>query len=167
MAGSKVSALTFAGALATTDLLYIAQDIGGGFFFEHKLAVGTLDARYQASLGFTPVPDTRTISTTAPLTGGGNLTADRTLAIPQATGGVDGYLAAADFTIFNAKVSATRAINTTAPLTGGGDLSADRTLGIPKSTAAADGYLAAADFVTFSAGVQTAASKVFNYQSFS
>lgn len=45
----------------------------------------------------------RLINTTAPITGGGDLTADRTFAIAKATGSVDGYLAAADFTTFNNK----------------------------------------------------------------
>lgn len=60
----------------------------------------------QNALGFTPVPNTRLISTTAPLTGGGDLTVDRTLAIPAAGSGVDGYLTAADWAIFNAKAPA-------------------------------------------------------------
>ncbi len=47
------------------------------------------------------VPTTRTISTTTPLTGGGDLSANRTIAIPKATGAVDGYLAAADFLSFS------------------------------------------------------------------
>ena len=38
------------------------------------------------------VPDTRKINTTAPLTGGGDLSADRTLAIPAATAVADGYM---------------------------------------------------------------------------
>ena len=38
----------------------------------------------QNSLGFTAVPDTRTISTTSPLSGGGDLTANRTLSIADA-----------------------------------------------------------------------------------
>lgn len=50
-------------------------------------------------------PITRNINTTAPLTGGGNLTADRTLGITQATAGTDGYLTATDWTTFNAKMS--------------------------------------------------------------
>src|SRR2546423_485862 len=49
------------------------------------------------------VPTSRLISTTAPLTGGGDLSADRTLAIPKATTLIDGYLAAADFQTFNNK----------------------------------------------------------------
>jgi len=52
------------------------------------------------------VPDTRTISTTAPLSGGGDLTANRTLSIPQATTSVDGYLSATDWTTFNSKQAA-------------------------------------------------------------
>lgn len=51
------------------------------------------------------VPVTRQINTTAPLLGGGNLTADRTLSIPQATSSVDGYLLAADWTTFNSKLT--------------------------------------------------------------
>lgn len=91
----------------------------------------------------------RLINTTAPLTGGGDLSADRTLSMPAATNSVDGYLTAADHTTFAAKVSATRAINTTSPLTGGGNLSADRTLAINQATSVADGYLSSTDFNTF------------------
>jgi hypothetical protein len=52
------------------------------------------------------VPTTRTISTTAPLSGGGDLSANRTLSIPQATTSVDGYLSATDWTTFNGKQNA-------------------------------------------------------------
>jgi hypothetical protein len=52
------------------------------------------------------VPTTRTISTTAPLSGGGDLSANRTLSIPQATTSVDGYLSATDWTTFNGKQAA-------------------------------------------------------------
>jgi hypothetical protein len=52
------------------------------------------------------VPTSRTISTTAPLTGGGDLSADRTIAIPAATSAVNGYLTSADWTTFNAKQAA-------------------------------------------------------------
>lgn len=41
-----------------------------------------------------------TISTTAPLTGGGSLAANRTISIPKATGLVDGYMDADDFDRF-------------------------------------------------------------------
>ena len=52
------------------------------------------------------VPNTRTISTTSPLSGGGNLTADRTLSIAQATTSVSGYLSATDWATFNGKQAA-------------------------------------------------------------
>lgn len=99
----KLSAIpATAVSLAPSDLLYLAKDMGGSFL-EHKLPVSVLDAKYQATLGFTPVPNTRLINTTAPLTGGGDLSADRTLAMPAATGAVDGYLTSANFTTFNNK----------------------------------------------------------------
>ena len=88
----------------------------------------------QDALGFTAVPTTRTISTTAPITGGGDLSANRTLAIAASTNAVDGYLTAADHTTFAAKVGPTRTVATGAGLTGGGDLSADRTLVVDLST---------------------------------
>src|SRR6185295_1385533 len=50
------------------------------------------------------VPSTRTISTTAPLTGGGDLSANRTLGITQATTSTDGYLSSTDWDIFNNKL---------------------------------------------------------------
>lgn len=53
----------------------------------------------------TQVPVTRQINTTAPLQGGGNLTADRTISIPQATSSANGYLLAADWTTFNSKLT--------------------------------------------------------------
>lgn len=49
------------------------------------------------------VPITRTINTTAPLAGGGDLSANRTLSMPQASSGGDGYLSAGDWSTFNAK----------------------------------------------------------------
>ena len=57
-------------------------------------------------LDSTKVPTTRTISTTAPLSGGGDLSANRTLSIPKATTLVDGYLSATDWAIFNGKQAA-------------------------------------------------------------
>ena len=50
-------------------------------------------------------PSSRTISTTAPITGGGDLSANRTIAIPAATSSVDGYLAHADWGTFNSKAA--------------------------------------------------------------
>lgn len=50
-------------------------------------------------------PSTRTISTTAPITGGGDLSANRTLAMAASTDSVDGYMTAADHTILTGKLS--------------------------------------------------------------
>lgn len=55
------------------------------------------------ALGYTPVTDAITISTTAPLAGGGDLTANRTLSITQATTSTDGYLSSTDWDTFNNK----------------------------------------------------------------
>jgi hypothetical protein len=64
-----------------------------------------------ATAGGGGVPATRTISTTAPLTGGGDLSANRTLAIPAATATVDGYMTSAQVVaIAAASTNATTAI---------------------------------------------------------
>lgn len=74
------------------------------------------------------VQTTRTLSTTAPLTGGGDLSANRTLAITQSSTSTDGYLSSTDWNTFNGKqatlVSATniKTINSNS-LLGSGDLS--------------------------------------------
>ena len=51
------------------------------------------------------VPSLRTISTNAPLSGGGDLSTDRTLSISQANTSTDGYLSATDWLTFNNKQS--------------------------------------------------------------
>jgi hypothetical protein len=85
------------------------------------------------------VSTSRTISTTSPLTGGGDLSANRTIAITQSDATHDGYLSQTDWGTFNAKVAATRTISTTLPLSGGGDLSADRTLTLSGWSGTTDG----------------------------
>lgn len=77
------------------------------------------------ALGFTPVTNARTISTTAPLSGGGDLTANRTLSITQATTSVNGYLSATDWTTFNNKQVAITGAATTITTA---DLTASRVL---------------------------------------
>ena len=67
------------------------------------------------ALGYTPVNQTRLINTTSPLLGGGDLSADRTLSIQQATSLQDGYLSSTDWTTFNNKQNAL-----TNPITGTG-----------------------------------------------
>jgi hypothetical protein len=57
-------------------------------------------------LGYTPVTNARTISTTSPLSGGGDLSANRTLSIAQATTSASGYLSSTDWNTFNGKQAA-------------------------------------------------------------
>lgn len=107
-------------------------------------------------------PTSRTISTTAPMTGGGDLSADRTIAISAATTSDPGSMSAADKTKLDGvealadvtdatnvaaagAVMTTRTVSTTAPLTGGGDLSANRTLAISAATGSVPGSMSAAD----------------------
>lgn len=64
------------------------------------------------------VPTSRNINTTAPLQGGGNLSADRTLSIAQASSTANGYLSSTDFNTFNNKQT-TIAGGTNINITGG------------------------------------------------
>lgn len=67
------------------------------------------------------VAASRAINTTAPITGGGDLSADRTIAMPQAASGVSGFLSGTDWNIFNAKGNGTvTSVGATAPLTSSG-----------------------------------------------
>ena len=52
------------------------------------------------------VPTSRTIFTNGPLSGGGDLTANRTISISQSNSTTDGYLSSADWSTFNSKQSA-------------------------------------------------------------
>lgn len=70
----------------------------------------------QDALGFTPVPNTRSINTTYPLQGGGNLTADRTLSLAFGTTTANTWSQAQTFTsgfVNNATSSGTFGINIT------------------------------------------------------
>jgi len=79
-------------------------------------------------LGYTPANSSTTISTTSPLSGGGDLSANRTLSIAQATTSTDGYLSSTDWNTFNGKqaalVSGTniKSVNSTS-LLGSGNIS--------------------------------------------
>lgn len=64
------------------------------------------------------VATTRQILTSAPITGGGDLSADRTIACNTASIAQAGCLAAADFLIFNNKLSGSAAVNQVTYFTG-------------------------------------------------
>jgi hypothetical protein len=71
--------------------------------------------KINATAGGGAVPPSRTISTTAPLTGGGDLSANRTLAIPAATAGSDGYMTSTQVgTLATAASDATTALTNAA-----------------------------------------------------
>lgn len=90
-------------------------------------------------LGYTPVTNARTISTTSPLSGGGDLTADRTFSIANAA--ADGSTkGAAAFTANDFDDN------------GSGLISIDYTNG-QKATASQPGFLTAADWTTFNTKV--------------
>jgi hypothetical protein len=74
------------------------------------------------------VPTTRTVSTTSPIIGGGALSSDLTISIPQASGSVNGYLGSTDFATFNAKQNA---ITLTTTGTSGAATLVGSTLNIP------------------------------------
>lgn len=125
----------------------------------------------QDALGFTPSNSIISISTVSPLSGGGNLTVNRTISISQSSASVDGYLSSTDWSIFNGKQNAlgftpsnsTITISTTSPLSGGGDLTTSRTLSMTQSSASASGYLSSTDWSTFN-GKAPLASPVFTTQ---
>lgn len=74
------------------------------------------------------VGSSRAITIVAPLSGGGDLSADRVIAILSSTATSDGYLKSADFSNFNAKANTSTTITVLSPLSGGGDISANRTI---------------------------------------
>jgi hypothetical protein len=93
------------------------------------------------------VPPTRTISTTAPLVGGGDLSANRTLSMPAATTSVDGYLTSTNFNTFNNKENA---LTFFAPL-----FRSTNSVSITLASSTNNGYLSATNFNTFSNKVDT------------
>lgn len=91
IAGANIT-LTPAGSGATRTIT-VAGTGGGGAAWGG--ITGTLSAQTDLQTALdAKAPAARTISTTAPLTGGGDLTANRTLSMPAATSGVDGYMTA-------------------------------------------------------------------------
>ena len=64
---------------------------------------GVLNVPEYTLSGLGGVPTTRNISTTSPLQGGGDLSADRTLSILQSSASQNGYLSSTDWSAFNGK----------------------------------------------------------------
>lgn len=105
------------------------------FFFEE----GDVTVNNYAGSGITTVNGLGPISSSNP---SGPST---DISIPKATAVVDGYLAASDFSTFNAKVSS---VSASLPILSSGGTTPN--ISIPQSSAIQDGYLSATDFATFS-----------------
>ena len=117
------------------------------------------------------VPTSRTISTTAPLTGGGALTGNLSLTVAAATATATGVVELATTAEATAAVDTVRAVTpagladrvpvgrtltTTAPLSGGGDLSINRTISITSATESLIGAVELATQAEVDAGVDDA-----------
>jgi hypothetical protein len=96
------------------------------------------------------VSATRNINTTAPLAGGGTLAGDLTLSLPVATSSANGYLAGADWSTFNSKVSG---VTVSGPLASSGGTTPN--LSIQTASGSQAGALASADWTTFNNKVST------------
>jgi hypothetical protein len=95
--GITDAATSAQGTLADTALQ--ADDVAG---FSIAWSQITGEPTTLSGYGITDAaPAARSISTTAPLTGGGDLSANRTFAIPAATASVDGYATSAQITKLN------------------------------------------------------------------
>lgn len=92
------------------------------------------------------------VSGTAPIASSGGTTP--AISIPQATGSVDGYLSATDWTTFNNKGNGTvTSVTGSAPVVSSGGTTP--AISMAKATTAVDGYLAATDFTIFNGKVSS------------
>ena len=84
--------------------VYIPTYINNGTLYRDTATNLWKTATIPTILGYTPVNPTTTISTTSPLSGGGDLSANRTLSIAQSNTTTNGYLSGTDWTTFNNKI---------------------------------------------------------------
>jgi hypothetical protein len=102
-------------------------------------------------------PLTRLLNTTAPLQGGGDLTADRTLTIDQSNTTTDGYLSSTDWNTFNGKQDAltfgdlTESTSNILTITGGTGavIGSGSSIEVQQATNLVDGFLSSTDWNTF------------------
>lgn len=154
--------------IATTSPLSGASDLSGvGMTLSISKATASVSGYLSStdwSIFNAKVSTSVTISTTAPLVGGGDLSTNRTFSIPKATSSVDGYLAATDWAIFNAKQAALgftpankagdiftgniSALNLSGTNTGDETTATIKTK-LGAASASQDGYLTQADWSTF------------------
>jgi hypothetical protein len=103
----------------TSSAVFDGSSSGSTALQASAIASGTLTL--PAATG-TLLLQSRQVNTTAPLTGGGALSSDLTLAMPAATSLADGYLASADWVTFNSKQSAITGLGGSVFFSGGGSV---------------------------------------------
>ena len=163
--------------LASTDLLEISQLVSGSYVTKSITGAeivasvppsvtawgtitGTLSSQTDLNTALSgKVPTTRTISTTSPLSGGGDLSADRTLSIATANTTTTGALSSTDWNTFNGKQSA---ISLTTTGTGAATF-VSNVLNVPTPAAATFSSLT----TTGSSGASTLTSGVLNVPTYS
>ena len=151
--------LVTSGADATT--ADIADSLNKRYVTDAQLVVigntSGVNTGDQTLSGLGGVPTSRTISTTSPLTGGGDLSANRTLSIPQATSSVNGYLSSADWSTFNSKEPAlakgnlTETASSVLTITNGTNavIGSGTTIKVSQASGTTSGYLSSTDWTTF------------------
>lgn len=151
--------LVTSGADATT--ADIADSLNKRYVTDAQLVVigntSGVNTGDQTLSGLGGVPTSRTISTTSPLTGGGDLSANRTLSIPQATSSVNGYLSSTDWSTFDSKEPAlakgnlTETASSVLTITNGTNavIGSGTTIKVSQASGTTSGYLSSTDWTTF------------------
>lgn len=150
---------TFNGKQAAYPNLTSIGSLANGTGWLYNNGTGTFSYSTPTAADVGAVPTTRTISTTAPLAGGGALSSNLTLSMPAATSTQNGYLTSTDWSTFNSKGNGT--VTSVAALTlgtTGTDLSSTVatgtttpviTLNVPTASASNRGALSSTDWSTF------------------
>lgn len=127
---------TSGGPVTTSGVITIGFEGGYSALSSAQAALISTALQPSALSGYTP--NTRAVNTGTGLTGGGNLTADRTIAL---TSGAQASLALADTAVQPAALSGyvptSRTVTAGTGLTGGGDLTANRSIALSAGSQAA------------------------------
>jgi hypothetical protein len=143
--------MTLYGGLSGTSASFSSSVTGntivksGGTSVQFLKADGSVDSTTYTS-------QSRSINTTAPLTGGGDLSADRTLSMPAATTSANGYLTNTDWNTFNNKENFLASGTTAQYYRGDKTFQTLDTLAVPENT---NLYYTAARFNTAFSGKTT------------
>lgn len=109
----------------------------------------------------------RNINTTSPITGGGDLSADRTIAIPQSSASVDGYLSKTDWSTFNSKVAGSGTLNQLAYFSAAGTIASSSNFAISGTKLTVAGHIGLDGYtIDLSAGAVTNQILQYNGTSF-